>query len=358
MSLSVEDFVRDLAAGEPHGVLNPRVLFRATLPVEVAAESDGGATPVVFFPDIHILSKGRAKGYGDFFNLSASNEGLLKGTLQRLLELRETVSEYSGLLVYQLGDFHDLWREAEHWWWHEDLGSMIQRQVEDHPDIFDLLGRLETHRVVGNHDDRLRVAGELEKLEGDPISRYFPLGRIHPAWTWFRWGFFGRIGVLHADAFDKVETGFFSFLNPVGARLAQHSGGINIGEVDEWQHEVLPPGTPDAPADPELLQRNVDYSDAAAPKDRKKYFTQTREFFDKPDVAQAGGGYVSIAAVIGHTHAPRIVADSRDTGFTLVDCGSWVNVSRPAGPVGREFMNSQIGVLASNEIAVLQVGPT
>jgi len=47
------------------------------------------------------------------------------------------------------------------------------------------------------------------------------------------------------------------------------------------------------------------------------------------------------------------VQSDPDAGFTLVDCGSWVNVSRDQDQ--RAFWNSQVGLLTGGEVAVVQV---
>ena len=356
MVLSLNQILLDIAAGEPHGTLSPRLLFRIDLPVEIDVRDDTGRRPIFFLPDLHILSSERADGYGEYFNLNHHREELLKHLLSRLVELRSTEQEYLQLRLFQLGDFHDLWRESEHWWWDEDVRSMIQRQVDSHRDLFDILSELDTERLVGNHDNRLRRPSELEKLQDEEIAEYFPADRIYPDLQSFCWGIAHRVDLIHADRFDKVETGAFHFLNPIGARLAQH-GSINIGEVDEWQHELEPPGYPDGQADSGLLEENIDYSDTGIAEAKKKYYAETRDYVRiLENIDSRYRDYPSVAAVIGHTHSPRIVSDHASPSFSLIDCGSWVNVSSAVGDPADLFWNAQLGVVTGNEIGVVQIG--
>jgi UDP-2,3-diacylglucosamine pyrophosphatase LpxH len=252
--------------------------------------------------------------------------------------------------VLQLGDFHDLWRESEHWWWDEDIRAMVSRQLKSHEPLFDLFRQLRTERLVGNHDKRLRT--EKGKLAADPINEYFPVETIYPYSKSFRWGLLHRIDVIHADIFDKVETGFFSFLNPVGARLAEHNGTINIGNIDEWEHELEPPGTPDSATDRLDIEPAFTYD---GDPNRTRYYANCQKYFREGNCDPALESLTPVATIIGHTHFPRIVINAPSPSYGLVDCGSWVNQSFAVG-MKDGFWNGQLGVLTGNEIGILQIG--
>ena len=334
--------------------LNVRPLFvDHDLAVDPGAEGPNGATPLFFIPDLHLLSQDRAGGYGDFFNLNPREEKILIAFLRRLLELRDKEKTFPRLAVYQLGDLHDLWREQEHWWWHENLGEMLDRQVETHGDLFALLGSLAATRLVGNHDDRLRDKKEQSRLAHHPIAKDLPVERLVPEGLSLPWGEQTRVELFHADRIDPIETGFFSFLNPVGARMA-----AEFGATDEWHYELLPAGTPDPSSEPAPLPESIlDFEKPLADKRedealRQHYFEEslayTSELTTLPDRAP-------LAVVIGHTHAPRIVVRGPSPPHTLVDCGSWVNRSsgnRKEDP----FWNGQVGVLSGCQVALFQVG--
>jgi len=355
MPPSFDDVVRELNSGDPPLSGNVSVLFRSTLPVDVDAADGDGRSPVIFVPDVHVLSADRAIEYTDYFHLNQSQEDLLTEVLRRLLGMK-AIAEFSGLRIYQLGDFHDLWREAAHWWG-EDICAMLLRQVRSHRVLFDLFRQLKTERLVGNHDKKLRVPEEIAKLIDEEIADYFPLSWIYPVMHSFRWGATCRIDLIHADVFDSVETGLFHFLNPLGARLAQHDSGINIGEIDEWQHELGPPGHEDSFSSSSLLQGNVRFGDPDVAPGMEKYYQEATEYAaDRDNVNPGLGDATCIAIVIGHTHAPRIVLGSASIEERLVDCGSWVNQSSLVRDPSSSFWNAQLGILAGNEIGIVQCG--
>jgi UDP-2,3-diacylglucosamine pyrophosphatase LpxH len=329
------------------------IISTASLPVDVEATDENGQTPIVFVPDLHLLSHERSEGYGDYFNLNRQREDLLTSVLQQLVRLRDAPqSQYSALRVFQLGDFHDLWRESEHWWWDEDIRAMVDRQLQSHLPLFDLFRQLATERLVGNHDKRIR--DEKAKLAGEPIDFYFPVDKIYPFAKSFQWGAFNRIDLIHADIFDKTETGFFHFLNPVGARLAEHDGTIAIGDIDEWQHEIDPPGTPDGPGSTVGIEPAFIY---AGESDQSRYFKNARDYFLKSGGDVGFASLPPVATIIGHTHFPRIVLDNMPSAYSLIDCGSWVNQSFKTGSK-EGFWNGQIGFLTGNQIGIVQIGRT
>jgi len=351
--LALEDVRRDLAED---GRLASRVLYTLRLPGDPDDADGDGHTPVFFIPDLHLLSDQRAAGYHDAFVLNGGKKALLASFLSRLLALRDGDAAYRGLAVYQLGDFHDLWRESAHWWSSEDVGDMLDRQVASHAELLRLFHELGTLRIVGNHDKKLRVPAVLDALDRRGIARYFPKETIRPDVLSFTWGAHARVDLLHTDQVDPVETGFFRFLNTTGSRLATPARALGLASVDEWQHELLEPGTNDSPEPGARLDDVLDFADPGVPADRKKFFTESREWIaavtsTDPTLA----GRTSAATVTGHTHGPRIVVDGSPAGTPLVDCGSGVNQSSAVGG-GDVFWNSQVGVLTGLRISVLQIG--
>ncbi len=328
------------------------LFFVHDLAAEPDAAGEGGATPLVFLPDLHLLSRERAEGYGDAFNLNPHQKGLLMALLSCLRDLKGRDPAFSRLALFKLGDLFDLWREQEHWWWHEALGDMLDRLVGTHGDLFDLLGALAVTRLVGNHDDRLRDPAEQARLAAHPVAADLPPGRLVPETLSLPWGAHGRIELFHADRIDDVETGLFSFVNPVGARMA-----AEFGSTDEWRYELLPAGTPDPVLGPAPLPESVIAFEAplADPKEdealRVRFFEGSLEYTSRrtslPD-------RMPVAAVIGHTHAPRIVVRKSAPLHTLLDCGSWVNQSS-GNAVETPFWNGQVGFLSGCEAALFQI---
>jgi hypothetical protein len=369
MALSIDEIRCFIAAGESSVSLETTVLYYETLLVDADAADEQGCTPIIFVPDLHLMSVDRGSAYGSYFHLNENREKILLALLARLSELRNgSPQELPKLKVYQLGDMHDLWREAEHWWG-EDTATMLARQFGDHKDLFELFRALDTERFAGNHDRSLRSPEVRAELANQPISTLLPLRQLHPDYHSFLWGSRCRVDVLHADQVDEAETPWYRRpINPIGARLADHN--LDPGLADEWNHEVNPPGTPDdviqqtgSPLGEcgalNLLQPTVHFDDPAATADQKKFFDSLRHgetcsIDASDDVWWAN----RVAVVIGHTHLPRIVVDGPPATLTLIDCGSWVNQSWLTSEPKNGFWNGQIGVLSGTETAVLQIGPT
>ena len=357
--LSVEEIVQALLSGNQ--LLRVRLLFVfRELAADAHATGPHGEGPLVFLPDLHLLSHERADGYGDYFNLNVGQEDVLRALLARLLSMRDDHRDrsFANLAVYQLGDLHDLWREEEHWWRHEDLGDMFDRQLKSHADVFELLGRLRAIRLAGNHDARLRHEQGREVFRWHPIGAHLPPERLVGDLDLLPWGPFSWVGVLHGDQIDKVETGPFHDLNPIGSRLASHGGLVDIGSVDAWRWELLPAGTRDSTTEPATLPMEViafekPLADPKLDKEmRLRFFDDSRAYASKRAGALTGSSCAAI--VIGHTHAPRIVVRSQGDANTLVDCGSWVNFGLDTRSK-TTFWNGQIGVLTGSQVALLQI---
>ena len=139
------------------------------------------------------------------------------------------------------------------------------------------------------------------------------------------WGSFTRIDLFHADRIDNVETGLLSSLNPIGARMA-----AEFGSTDEWHYELLPAGTPDSSAGVAPLPETIIAFDRPLPNHDEDKDLRVRFFEESLAYTSANTNLPErqpVAVFIGHTHAPRIVVRSGPNPHTLVDCGSWVNLS-------------------------------
>jgi UDP-2,3-diacylglucosamine pyrophosphatase LpxH len=350
MALEIGEICRDISAGDPPGSLTAYLLDHQTLAVGDPESPD--EDPIFVLPDLHLLSGDLS--YHDSFHLNDRLKARLLALLRRLRALRANAA-YGCMRVVQIGDFHDLWRESRHWWG-ESLGAMLGRQIEAHADLFELLAELGCHRVVGNHDERLGHQGVLDSLRDHPISAYFPPGSVHPSPISLCRGSFGRVDLLHGHEVDPGEQVWWRrWLNPIGCRFA----GLGFVSTDEWQHEVLPEGTPDTL----LEQPPVVYlpGDVDAPRaDNQRYY---RELADHPTCADDAPDELRerhrSAVVIGHTHHPRIVSGAHGSDYVLVDCGSWVNRSSAVDhPHDRKlvFWNGQLGILSGPWAAVVQIG--
>ncbi len=353
MILEIGQICRDIAAGGSPGELTPYLV--ASEPLAVGdPESEDDGDPVFVLPDLHLLSGDRH--YKEFFHLNQSLKARLMALLRRLAELRED-REYNRLRLIQIGDFHDLWREQTHWWG-EAVATMLNRQIEAHHDLFELLAALGCHRVVGNHDDKLAQNNVLDKLRGHPISAYFPPGSVHSKPISLRRGAYGRADILHGHEVDPAEQAWWrKLVNPVGCRLA--CPGL-IGETDEWKHEVVSDGT----ADGLLAEQPIIYVPGDDLDDTQKadqlFYPELAHWPTWPDDASAElVGRFRSSVVIGHTHRPRVVRGLDACDYVLVDCGSWVNRAEVVDRQGQrisELWNGQLGILSGPWAAVVQIG--
>jgi UDP-2,3-diacylglucosamine pyrophosphatase LpxH len=362
MSLSINEIVHLICAGEQHPSLwKTAVIYYQTLAVDSDAADENGHTPIFFIPDLHILSENRGIGYGQgkYFHLNQNRKEILKAFLSRLIELRDEGQEFRRLKVYQLGDMNDLWREARHWWG-EDVVEMLERQIGDHEDLFWLFRKLGTERLAGNHDNKLRIPKVRTQVAESPVNEFLPMDMLHPDTRSFRWGSGCRMDMIHADQVDDSETPWYrKMINPVGSRFAARDDGlINIGEINEWSHEVRPEG----PGDDCFREPTVDYE---GEDDDRKSVEFVRSIYDyetcAPDATAEMREARRVAVMIGHTHRPRIVRGDPAHDYTMIDCGSWVNTSfldvKPKDLAeNNAFWNAQVGVLCGNEAALLQIG--
>jgi hypothetical protein len=351
--VSLDDFHRRLLASEFPGLANSMILVRSLVPIPMDIPG-----PWVFVPDLHLLSSMQGRGYsdadGEFFHLGANAKAVLMAFLEQLLELKGLEpGDYGGLKVVQLGDFHDLWREARHWWG-EDVRRIMRRQYADHGDLCALFGDLEAVRVIGNHESALEdddIAAENSDIW--PVERLFDalVQDLEPSGAF-------RMLVLHGHQVDPGEKGIRKRINPIGARQVTHPS-ISKAHRDEWHYEVAPDAC-DRPLNGPVQQAVVHYREDAetkAQRENQLYYGDIPSYaVTDPDLLARHAGAAQLA-FIGHTHHPRIVMDG-PADYRLVDSGSWVNRAVPAGSKNDEvhFDNAQIGVLARNEVGIIQIG--
>src|SRR6266404_723106 len=103
----------------------------------------------IFIPDIHLISEKRRKE-GKF--LYATNfTDLLTGVAGELINLKAGALDGETIVVYQLGDFLDLWREASG---ADDQLDVAARIKDDHQDLVLALldDNLNARFLLGNHD--------------------------------------------------------------------------------------------------------------------------------------------------------------------------------------------------------------
>ena len=312
----------------------------------------GSGTIQVFIPDLHLLSAERRAHYA----YGTNHEDTLIQVVTALIKLKDEASARGeSVVVFQIGDYLDLWRETLLPLSGPDIPERIRGS---HQQVVNLLEdpSLNTHFLLGNHD--------------------FDLYQLTAYNTWERRFFIPgdapRAIVMHGDYFDWVETELPEEVRDIGVYLfgeSHQAGSAVLGQMVDLSHKYNRDKDYTrqiqlaAPATLGALQAG----ESAVPD---SYNVQTGE-------GPVGGGIAFLApacrecvnanaefgaqlrmAIIGHTHHARIATTSMPDGsrFALVDAGAWIEncVEDAQGAV---FPNAQIAALAANQVRIYQLDP-
>jgi UDP-2,3-diacylglucosamine pyrophosphatase LpxH len=258
----------------------------------------------VFIPDVHLVTPRRQYRFG------TNSPELLTAVLRGLRDLRVAAAP-AEVVVYQLGDLLDLWRETAGLDPDADVASAIE---DAHPELMGAFydPALDAQFVLGNHDyDLYRWPNY------DVWQRHF---RVAPTAL-----------ALHGDIFDCAE------------KLPDPAQHVLV-------HLLSPAANPcryqlEASTGHSTIDR-INVQDAQSPPEMLRFFDSARDF---------AGGLTTL--VIGHTHHARLVVhEDADSLFALVDCGAWIeNCVTEDDPTPRP--NAQLGVLGDDEIRIYQLAP-
>lgn len=292
----------------------------------------------VFIPDIHLVTKRRPFAFG-------TNEVELLADLLRGLRTFKGAAAPRRVVVYQIGDLFDLWREVDGFDPTADVASAIE---DSHAGLMEALydPDLDAQFLLGNHDyDLYRFPNY------DVWQRYF-----YPAPSML---------VMHGDVLDWVEDlpdqlqQFFVYLfapnvKPERVQLAaMRAFNREIGKrrrLNRPERAAVAPLGKMARPDVEVERFNV--HDARSAPVMLKHLDAARR-----KCAEAGVkfGLSLTTAVIGHTHHARIaVHEEGEKLFALVDCGAWIEYCiTEDDPTPRP--NAQIAAIGGNEIRIYQL---
>ena len=300
----------------------------------------------VFIPDIHLITAARRAQAG--YPYGTNYPELLLAVVQSLRALKLAAAPAGEVVVYQIGDLFDLWRQVDGLDPDANAASAIQN---DRASLLVALrdADLNTQFLLGNHDyDLYRfpnfdawqrsfvlapsvmllhgdVFDWVEKLPGELKNLVLYLfGTSHPA---------GTAELEKLRPLNNRQRAGRSFRNFIQNQAPAPTGNWrDAGDGGNWNVQVA--GT----APQEMLL----YLDAA----RQKCGEANRQF-----------GSALRMAVIGHTHQARIaVHDSGDEFFALMDCGAWIESCNTADdPAPRP--NAQIAALGANEARIYQLAP-
>ncbi len=290
----------------------------------------------IFFPDLHIVSrKKREKRFDYGFN----HERLFVDLLKKLLELRSSQSNYE-IVVVQMGDFVDLWREKT-----KDPGKILSdfQGVRDY--LYGMPGgeSLQASFILGNHD-----VGIVKVPDMSPYwsFRLF-LPDDGPLKTY----------VTHGDVFDWIEklpdslqewavylltpkterpVKKFNKLAKLIKKKSQQTDPTRIYQIEALE-DVKATGLID----------KIPYMKTH--KYLESCFERTEEMNRNPNVNLT-------SAVIAHTHEPAItLLDEGESFFVMMDCGSWQGKYQEPGSDPKA--NCQIGVICGNDFRIYQLDP-
>lgn len=310
----------------------------------------------IFIPDIHLISeKRRIQGA---FKYATNHTDLLTSVIGALSQLRSNAADDEVVEVYQLGDFLDLWREADGADNQVDVASPIK---DDHEDLVTALmdRSLRTRFLLGNHDFDLFRWPDYTAWE----RRYYLPDTA--AGT-------PSVVLLHGDIFDWVESlpdavqNVFVYLFAPNVAATDHRLGEMISLIRQ-SHGVRKYRTyiqAEQPATIGSVQENIldevparwnVQTPGSSPAQNLLYLNSAYESCKRANEQYKMNLKV---AVIGHTHHPRIaVREDADGGFfALIDCGAWIEDCIADGD-DSPGPNAQIAALSGNEARIYQLAP-
>jgi len=330
----------------------------------------------VFIPDVHLLSRDKAKAY----NYGTNYIPLLSSLAGELIEFKESSSEKGAqVTVYQLGDFFDLWRETPTYLSRNKLAegtaTAVQKMAEDHQVLYERLfgPELNIQLVLGNHDFDLHY---LEDFIGAELRYYFPFhSEGNPVAVALHGATFDSRERRLSDAIKHMAVHYLGpyvhdrvlDLTPIRELMVE-----NHGENEYTDHIQRPQPSGLGRSHPmegeDLIQKNelgdenhnvLSPGDPNLPEQDLVFFPQARQF---ASLINEETGWNIRFVVCGHTHFARIVVDDRSQSqggtkggfFALVDCGAWIEECSLDGEI---VPNAQIAIMYDNDIRIYQLSP-
>jgi UDP-2,3-diacylglucosamine pyrophosphatase LpxH len=316
----------------------------------------------IFLPDMHLCSAARAAAYRYRTNYepvgggpAGSGGDLLLRVVGALTDVKtKAAATGQRAVVYQVGDYLDLWRESPA----PDCTEAVALEIKkDHAALVNALesDALETLFLLGNHD--------------------FDLCQWHDYAAWDRryyipGGNDASILAMHGDYFDwleRVPEAVKDFAVYYFAPDKQPDANV-LGKMKDLSYKTHAGRDYTGYlqlAEPAIVGTALS-SDAAVPD---SYNVQT---LDTPgagvqflqsaqqECAKANRQYETAmrVAVIGHTHHARIATATSPDGepFVLVDCGAWIEECRETAGASVQ-PNAQIAALSNNDVRIYQLAP-
>jgi UDP-2,3-diacylglucosamine pyrophosphatase LpxH len=275
---------------------------------------------IICIPDMHLLERGPND---DFLDRNLYHEKRFMELLDFLVQLKE--SEQDGLEIIQLGDLYDLWQARGN-------TSLIQAA---YPNILGLIDEtLRSVYVVGNHDIDLV---QWYKDRGETFDRHWRYFTVtaNRCTVIYEHGFqadFFNNQASWSGVFGKEITKIVGMLEYLDPEIDVMLGGSweSISRVFSMYNTGLTPRK-----NPENFNQHEYFN----------YYLDLMEKYNRGDTDDHHDPTDLSLAVIGHTHAARLVKKPKNEKFYyMMDCGSWVNG-------GHEF-----GVISGSDMAICQWG--
>lgn len=310
----------------------------------------------IFIPDIHLISEKRRKQ--GKFAYATNFPDLLTSVAVELTNLKAGAANNETIVVYQLGDFLDLWREASG---ADDQLDVAARIKDDHQDLVLALldDNLNARFLLGNHDFDLYRWPDYTAWER---RYYLPDSALTTP----------SVILLHGDIFDWVESlpdkvqDVFVFLFSPRVQPSEHALG-QMRELVRQSHgartysnyiQNQQPATIGAvqAGEPDIIPARWNVQTAgSAPAQNLLFLESSYKCCVK---ANTDYDMDLRVAVIGHTHHARIAVRETPGGglFTLIDCGAWIESCIGDGDLA-PTPNAQIAALSGNEARIYQLEP-
>ncbi|HSD50898.1 MAG TPA: hypothetical protein VLG48_05765 [Candidatus Methylomirabilis sp.] len=310
----------------------------------------------IFLPDVHLISDARREEGGYVY--TTNHPDLLTELAVALTRFRTTAGDDETIVLYQLGDFLDLWREAPGL---DDRLDAAARIKDDHEDLLLAImdRQLKARFLLGNHDFDLHRWPDYTAWER---RYYLPDSTLQAP----------SVILLHGDIFDWVEAApdklqnvfvylFAPHLSPNDYALGEMRALIRQGHGSRNYRRYIrakqpaPVGVLQAAGAGGLPERWNVQREGAAPEENLEFLDAAIACCTRANAAYRMNLKV---AVIGHTHHARIAI--RETGngdlFTLIDCGAWIENCVAEGAAS-PMPNAQIAALSANEARIYQLLP-
>ena len=301
----------------------------------------------VFIPDLHLITAARRVEAGYLYG--TNYPALLEAVVKSLRALKLASAPGGEVVVYQIGDLFDLWRQVDGLDPNANAASAIQN---DQASLVAALrdAGLNAQFLLGNHD--------------------YDLYRFPAFDAWQRsYAIAPSVMLLHGDVFDWVEKlpgelknlvlYLFSASHPAGTAELEKLRPLNNQQRagrkfrNFIQNQVAAPTGKWREARAGGESWNVQVA-GTAPKEMLLYLDAARQ---KCVEANGQFGSALTMAVIGHTHQARIaVHDAEDGFFALMDCGAWIENCCTADDATPRA-NAQIAALGANEARIYQLAP-